>query len=864
MKTPHAVAAVEPVQPWAPWAPWRCSYCGSALEPHGEGLRCPDEERWFGTDDGVHRLLPAERRRALQPFLELYQRMRRDEGWRAERGLPRVPASDPRARLWAERGERLERALSLCAHALSAEHWDVLEVGAGCAWVSARILRRGHRAAAIDLNLDHDDGLRAADRLLEPSDRLDRAEAEMDELPLAASSFDLVVASGALHYSHDLPRTLVELRRVTRRSGVLLVLDSPVYRRRQDGEAMVAARMRTLERRFRLPIPRESQSSYLVVGELRGAFASAGWTLEMHGWPGALREGCATRSRSRHGRTTRFPIHWRGARWLAGAALAFPTRREFRPRPASFPPRLAPSAACSRARTSWTGLRHRRGGVLASLACAQSTSREMIDRRAPAKARTGRTSRDRARGRRRFGRGFDGVPDFGAARRNAGPGEGMARAASGSGVLSDRPPPAARVAGRGPARVPLRHRAPVAGPDAVRAARRAGARVRLARHVRAGRARAGSRSRRMDRAPPDRVLGPGRARRRRARLAGPAQPGRPRRDRRGAPMRPWLRARPGRLRLLVLAVADRCDQRCVHCQIWQGPASPSLTLDERLRVVDDALSAGLEEALLTGGEPLLSPDLWPVADRLRAGGVRLMLATNGMLLGRHASDVARRFDEVYVSIDGPNAAVHDAQRGVAAFSRVAEGIAALRAAAPALPVIARCVLHAGSIDAFPETIQAARDLGCHHVSFLPLDAASDAFGAQAAARLALVPSADQVARFEAAVASLERAGGLTDGFVSETAGKLARFARHLRASGGTGSYERPACDAPWWSSVVDADGSLRPCFFHAPVGNARDGFSVLRAGAGYRQALAGIRSANGTCDRCVCPKRRGRFLGVGA
>jgi SAM-dependent methyltransferase len=132
----------------------------------------------------------------------------------------------------------------------------------------------------------------------------------MDELPLAAASFDLVVASGALHYTHDLPRTLVELRRVTRRGGLLLVLDSPTYRRRPDGEAMVADRMAALERRYALPIPRESQSSYLVVGELRGAFGSAGWTLEVHGWPGRVRETLRDLLEiARHGRrTARFPI----------------------------------------------------------------------------------------------------------------------------------------------------------------------------------------------------------------------------------------------------------------------------------------------------------------------------------------------------------------------------------------------------------------------------------------------------------------------------------------------------------------------------------------------------------------------------
>jgi MoaA/NifB/PqqE/SkfB family radical SAM enzyme len=322
---------------------------------------------------------------------------------------------------------------------------------------------------------------------------------------------------------------------------------------------------------------------------------------------------------------------------------------------------------------------------------------------------------------------------------------------------------------------------------------------------------------------------------------------------------PLPRAR--RLRLLVLAVADRCDQRCVHCQIWQGTGARALTLAERLRVVEEALAGGASEALLTGGEPLLSSDLWPIAERLRGGGARLMLATNGMLLARYAADVARLFAEVYVSLDGPSAAVHDAQRGVPAWDRVAAGVRALRELPGRPLVVARSVLHAGTIDAFAETIAAARSLGVDHVSFLPLDAASDAFGAQPPARTALVPTGAQVDRFEAAVRALGAPG---DGFVSERPEKLLGVARHLRASGGSAPFERPPCDAPWWSSVVEADGSVRPCFFQPAVGDAREGLRAVRRGPAYRRALRQIRRPNDACARCVCPKRRGGFLGVSA
>jgi SAM-dependent methyltransferase len=268
------------------WVGWCCSYCAAPLEPRGYGLFCAAEGRWFATQDGVHRLLPDERRRELLPALEMQQRIRRDEGWRAEPGLPDVPDAHPHDRLWHARARRLRAARELALARLGGGPWGVLEVGAGCCWAGLRLAEEGHRVAAIDLNLDGEDGLRAAERVSPLAARLHRAEAEMEAVPAEPGAFDLVLAADALHHAPRLARTLVELRRVTRRDGLLVAFDSPVYARREDGEAVVAERMRAQARRYGVPLDRDGQPGYLVAGELPGLFRSAGWSLEVHGGAG--------------------------------------------------------------------------------------------------------------------------------------------------------------------------------------------------------------------------------------------------------------------------------------------------------------------------------------------------------------------------------------------------------------------------------------------------------------------------------------------------------------------------------------------------------------------------------------------------
>lgn len=317
-----------------------------------------------------------------------------------------------------------------------------------------------------------------------------------------------------------------------------------------------------------------------------------------------------------------------------------------------------------------------------------------------------------------------------------------------------------------------------------------------------------------------------------------------------------LPTRATRLRLLVLAISERCDQRCVHCQIWMGPqeaSSRSLTRDERLAILDEAVRMGVEQVLLTGGEPLLSADLWPIAERLRGAGVEALLATNGLLLEPHAGAICGLFSEVYVSLDGASAATHDRLRGVPSLDRVTAGVRALRQRSPRPLLVARCTLHAGNLGEVEAIVDAARGIGFDHVSFLPIDAASEAFGGRAQARQALLPDAQAIDAFLGAIARLAK----DDGFILESFEKLRRLATHLRASAGAARFEAPECDAPWWSSVVEADGRLRPCFFHAPLGDARHGLSASRRSEAYQGALALVRSANPTCERCVCPKRRG-------
>ena len=97
-----------------------------------------------------------------------------------------------------------------------------------------------------------------------------------------------------------------------------------------------------------------------------------------------------------------------------------------------------------------------------------------------------------------------------------------------------------------------------------------------------------------------------------------------------------------------------------------------------------------KEVTLMGGELFLQPDWLQVAERLAAGGVRLVIFTNGTLLTpeRIAQLKALAPRAIGTSLDGGQAAVHDAIRGLpGAFDRTLAGIDALQAAGLRVAVI---------------------------------------------------------------------------------------------------------------------------------------------------------------------------------
>ena len=133
------------------------------------------------------------------------------------------------------------------------------------------------------------------------------------------------------------------------------------------------------------------------------------------------------------------------------------------------------------------------------------------------------------------------------------------------------------------------------------------------------------------------------------------------------------------LRMIAWELTRGCNLACVHCRASseRGPYPGELTTDECLRVMDEIATESKPVIILTGGEPLLRPDIFDLARYGSDKGFRMVMATNGTLITEKTIKKMKSsgIQRISVSLDGPNSEMHDAfRRARGAFKGSLRGI----------------------------------------------------------------------------------------------------------------------------------------------------------------------------------------------
>lgn len=188
-----------------------------------------------------------------------------------------------------------------------------------------------------------------------------------------------------------------------------------------------------------------------------------------------------------------------------------------------------------------------------------------------------------------------------------------------------------------------------------------------------------------------------------------------------------LKRPPRTLPIILLWVTERCNLRCRMCgDQWRADQQltrQTLSLAEIVPIVQAARRLRTMIISITGGEPLLHPEIYAILDLIRRQGIAAHMCTNGTLLNEERVEKLARtsLKSISVSIDSSTPAVHDQLRGrKGAFQTTVAGIILLRKAMPALRININCTISKVNVHTIPEMVRLVKDLGCDKISFAPI------------------------------------------------------------------------------------------------------------------------------------------------
>ena len=279
------------------------------------------------------------------------------------------------------------------------------------------------------------------------------------------------------------------------------------------------------------------------------------------------------------------------------------------------------------------------------------------------------------------------------------------------------------------------------------------------------------------------------------------------------------------LPIVILMPHSACNCRCVMCDIWKDNKNlKQLTEKDILQLLISLKKLGTQQVLMSGGEALLNPNFFRFCELLRKNNIKVSLLSTGITLKKNAGQLVKWVNDIIVSLDGPED-IHNSIRNIPnAWQQLKDGVQAIRVIDPGFKITARTVIHRLNFLCWPAIIDSAKEIGLNQISFLPADVSSHAFNREVLwsedRQHEILPDQKELVDLKYITETIieSHAPDFENGFIAESPEKLRKIHSYYAALHGLNSFPYKKCNAPWVSTVVEADGTVRPCFFHPPFG----------------------------------------------
>lgn len=319
-----------------------------------------------------------------------------------------------------------------------------------------------------------------------------------------------------------------------------------------------------------------------------------------------------------------------------------------------------------------------------------------------------------------------------------------------------------------------------------------------------------------------------------------------------------LNARPYKPLYVKFKVFYGCNLKCEMCNHWRETREPPVSADRFKEVITELAEMGTKKIHISGGEPMLRPQIPDFVELASSLGIKVTMTTNGTLITK---EKAKRLVEaglrgVNISIDSPIRKMHEKIRGVeGAFKATSKAVELFRRYKHKgkLTIRINTVVSRTNYETLATLPDLAHQLGADGINLIPVD---DHCGEILSMRK------KDIAKFNEEIAPRIAERALELGLIvsdedafpfgrDESEVRLGRAGRYA-----FGFYEKHPCYAPWSHTLIDFNGNVYVCCMTRekipPLGNIiNTSFKEVWEGAAYRQVRLKMHPPSlKPCQRC--------------
>ncbi len=304
----------------------------------------------------------------------------------------------------------------------------------------------------------------------------------------------------------------------------------------------------------------------------------------------------------------------------------------------------------------------------------------------------------------------------------------------------------------------------------------------------------------------------------------------------------------------IVHINTKCQSKCITCDWWKKSEHNNLSVNDIEYLCNEFKKIGIDQIMLSGGEPLLHPQIYEIVKVIKQNNIFIMLNTNGIPINKTQEELFAMTDLLVVSMDATNPDTYMKIRGVNAFNHVIENVKEV-IKRNLCTVSLRCTIQRHNLMEVLKIDELGNELGIG-VGFNPVDGTTSNFGreSKSVADIELIPNSHEIKEFREMINKsehLSKYGNIQNNNTPWNKEKFNLLSNYFESMW----CEKPMdmgiepCIIPYSGIVIEANGDVKSCFYHT-VGNIHSGFDF--EAYSYKDSIKELTEQMKKERKCAC------------